>query len=276
MITPPYLNPGDCIRIVSPAKAIEKQLILDAKNWWENQSYVVEIGQNAYNELGYFAGSDEERLADFQAALDDPNVKAIVCSRGGYGCIRLLEQLDWSSFYAAPKWIIGFSDVTVFHLFLQAKGYQSIHATMPLNYGQNSDAALATLASAVRGSEVSKTITTTFGQDASIVGGNLSIVYSLLGTPYLPNFNGKILFIEDLSEQLYHLDRMFFALKMSGVLSSIKGLIVGGMTDMKDTLAPTNFTVQSIIAFHTSDLGIPVIFDFPAGHIDDNQAIVLG
>jgi muramoyltetrapeptide carboxypeptidase len=278
MISPPYLKKNDKVCILSPAKAIEVECLIFAKNVWENQGFKVEVGKNAKNQLGYFAGTDEERFIDFQNALNDQQIKAIVCARGGYGCVRILEKLDWSNFYKHPKWIIGFSDITVFHLFLQSKGYKSIHATMPLNYAQNSEDAIKSLFQAIKGEEIVSTqnYLTSIPKKPSIVGGNLSILYSLIGTPYLPNFAGKILFIEDLSEQLYHLDRMFFALKMSGILSKISGLIVGGMTDMKDTAAPSGFSTKSIIEFHTHHLNIPVIYDFPAGHIEDNRAIVLG
>jgi muramoyltetrapeptide carboxypeptidase len=278
MISPPFLKKNDKVCILSPAKAIEAVCLLNAKAIWESQGFAVEFGINAFAQTGYFAGTDEDRLSDFQQALNDAEVKAIVCARGGYGCIRMLEKLDWSAFFAQPKWIIGFSDITVFHLFLQAKGFKSIHAIMPLNYGQNSSEALASLFEAVQGKSILSTNKELilFPADAVIVGGNLSILYSLIGTPYLPDFTGKVLFIEDISEQLYHLDRMFFALKMSGILSQIAGLIVGGMTDMRDTIAPSGFSVKSIIDYHTTQLDIPVLLDFPAGHVDDNRAIVLG
>lgn len=277
----PFLTRGDKIQIVSPAKAIEPILVLEAKGFLEKQGFCVLLGQYTMSTHNYFAGTDEERLQDFQDALDDPEIKAIVCARGGYGCIRIIDQLDWTIFNQKKKWIIGFSDITVFHLHLQNKGIQSIHGTMPLNFGQNSSWSLRSLIDSFSGTlkshEIDSTTLNVLGKaQGKLIGGNLSIIYSLLGTNDCPSFENSILFIEDLAEQLYHIDRMFYALKKAGILAKIKGLVVGSFTNLKDTEIPFGKSLESIIVEHCSELKIPIAFNFPAGHIDDNRALILG
>ncbi len=277
----PFLKKGDKIKLVSPAKSIEPVLVFEAKEFWEKQGFIVEIGEFCVGKYHYFSGSDEERLKDFQEALDDPEIKAIICNRGGYGCVRILDSISWDKFKENPKWIVGFSDVTVFHLFLQSKGIQSIHATMPLNYGENSQEALSTLVESVTGQNLHYNLKSnpkniSGKTNGILLGGNLSIIYSLLGTDIEIDYSDKILFIEDLSEQFYHIDRMFFALKKAGVLAKIKGLIVGSFTSLKDTEIPYGKNLEEIVLEHTKNLNIPVAFDFPAGHIDDNRALIFG
>jgi muramoyltetrapeptide carboxypeptidase len=277
----PFLKKGDKIQLVSPAKAIEPMLVFDAKAYLEKQGFVIILGQYTMSTYNYFAGNDQERLQDFQDAIDDPEIKAIVCARGGYGSIRILDQLDWTKFSVNKKWIIGFSDITVFHLFLQSKDIPSIHATMPLNYSKNSPKSLKSLIDSFTGKlknyEIKSSKENILGKaKGKLFGGNLSIVYSLLGTKDFPKSKNNILFIEDLSEQVYHIDRMFFSLKKSGVLSSLSGLIVGSFTEIKNTEIPFGKSYKEIILEHTKDLNIPVVFDFPAGHIDDNRALIFG
>jgi muramoyltetrapeptide carboxypeptidase len=281
MKTSPGLKPGDQIRIVSPAKAIEPHHLEYAKTLLTDRGFEVTLGKHCAGQYNYFSGTIHDRLEDFQSALDDPEVKAILCARGGYGCIQLVDKLDWSKFEKNPKWIIGFSDITVFHQQLQHQGFQSVHGSMPLNFEENSEDAIDTLTSAI----TAQPYTINAKPDehnipgstkGDVIGGNLSIVYSLLGTDLQPDMTDKILFIEDLAEHVYHIDRMFHALGRSGVLLQLNGVIIGGMTDIKDTQIPYGCSYEEVILSHLSRYDIPVCFNFPAGHIDDNRAIVLG
>ena len=277
----PALQKGDLIYITAPAKSIDISFVDFAKSYFENQGYKVLISQHCTGEFNYFSGTDDERTADFQYGIDHPEVKAIVCARGGYGCVRIVDRIQWAGILREPKWIIGFSDVTVFHQRMQRFGLPSIHGTMPLNFKENSQDSFATLDKAWTNEvySISSTFTSSNKQGSSegqLVGGNLSILYSLLGTDDQITYENSILFIEDLAEQIYHLDRMLFAFAKAGIFDKIKGLIVGGMTDMKDTSVPFGKTVQEVILEHFQYRNIPIIFDFPAGHIDDNRALVFG
>ena len=277
----PSIQKGDLIYITAPAKSIEAAYVTFAKNYFEAKGYKVLISQNCLGEFNYFSGTDEERTADFQFGLDHPDVKAILCARGGYGCIRILDRLQWAGILREPKWIIGFSDVTIFHQRMQRYGLQSIHATMPLNFQDNSKESFETLEKAWKNESYSIvtdfSLYNKFGEsEGKLVGGNLSILYSLLGTDDEINFEDSILFIEDLAEQIYHIDRMLFAFKKAGVLNKIKGLIVGGMTDLKDTAIPFGKTIEEVILEQFQYTNIPITFQFPAGHIPDNRALTFG
>ena len=281
MHKPNDLSEGDLVYIVSPAKSIEAQHINHAKKTLEDWGYKVEISKHASNRCNYFSGSDNERLSDLQKVLDDPKVKAIVCARGGYGSVRILDQLNWSGFKMHPKWIVGFSDITVFHLRCAILGIMSLHATMPLNFSSNSKEALSTLDAALSGKKFEinappSSLNKEGVASGKLIGGNLSIIFSLLGTQERFEFEEGILFLEDLSEQLYHLDRMFFALKKAGVFNKINGLIVGGMTNLKDTTPSFGMTYEEIILEKMEGIAIPICFNFPSGHIDDNRAMILG
>lgn len=276
-----HLKKGDLIYITAPAKAVELEIVQYAQHFLEENGFRVMISAHCTGQHHYFSGTDEERLADFQFGIDHPEVKAILCARGGYGCVRIVDRLQWAGFLREPKWLIGFSDITVFHQKLQRFDLPSIHATMPLNFKNNSKAALETLLLALNSGnytiESPATSNDKKGQATGrLVGGNLSILYSLLGTDDQIDYSNTILFIEDLAEHLYHLDRMLFAFAKAGIFNKIKGLIVGGMTDMKDTDTPFGQTQEEIILSHFVYRNIPIAFDFPAGHIDDNRALILG
>lgn len=277
----PFLKEGDLIEIVAPAKAISSEIVYMARDLCEERGFQVKLSQNCMGSYHYFSGTIEERKNDFQSALWNPEVKAVLCARGGYGCVQYLGELDWSGLIDNPKWIVGFSDVTVFHQHLNKMGLPSIHATMPLNFNDNSTEAIDTLFNALCGHFPNivypSSVDNKFGTGRGLlVGGNLSIIYSLIGTPSQPDYSDKILFIEDLSEQLYHLDRIFYTLRFSGILNQISGIVIGGMTEMKDTDVPFGKTYREIISEHLKDRSIPIAFDFPAGHINDNRALVLG
>ena len=275
------LQPGDLITIVAPAKAIEESHISFAKSLFESRGYRVHISKYCLGTHHYFSGTDLERASDLQTALDNPEVKAIICARGGYGCVRILDHLQWAGFIRKPKWLVGFSDVTVLHQHIGMLELPSIHASMPLNFKENTPAAIDSLFDALAGKKLEYTISGNPQNkpgDATgkLVGGNLSILYSLLGTDDCIDYSECILFIEDLAEQLYHIDRMFYAFAKAGIFDKIKGLIVGGMTDLKDTAIPFGQDIYTLILAHFTYRNIPIVFDFPAGHINDNRALIIG
>lgn len=281
MIQPEPLKKGDLIYITAPAKAIEPEFVYFAQNYLEKQGFRVEISPNCLGNYNYFSGTDQKRLADLQQGIDHLKAKAILCARGGYGCVRIVDQLQWANMLREPKWLIGFSDITIFHHRLFKLGVQSVHGTMPLNFQTNSTAALQTLVDTITGLKPNLTWNTTphkrIGKaKGKLIGGNLSIVYSLIATNDAYYFEGNVLFLEDLSEQLYHLDRMFFAFKKSGILDRISGLVIGGMTDLKDTAVQFGMTIEEIILQHFTFSRIPISFGAPIGHIDDNQSVIIG
>jgi muramoyltetrapeptide carboxypeptidase len=275
------LQLGDLIAIVAPAKAIEETHIIFAKSLFESRGYRVQIGEHCLGNHNYFSGTDLERALDLQNALDNPEVKAIICARGGYGCVRILDHLQWAGFIREPKWLVGFSDVTVLHQHIGKLELSSIHASMPLNFKENTPQAIDSLFAALEGKQINYKIPAhpqnKHGEvTGKLVGGNLSILYSLLGTDDCIDYSDCILFIEDLAEQLYHIDRMFYAFAKAGILDKIKGLIVGGMTDLKDTAVPFGQDIYELILTHFNYRSIPIVFDFPAGHINDNRALIIG
>jgi muramoyltetrapeptide carboxypeptidase len=279
--TIPSLKKGDLIYITAPAKAIEKEYILFAKEFFEKQDFRVLVSEHCLGAFNYFSGTDAERLADLQFGIDNPEVKAIFCARGGYGCIRIVDQIQWASMLREPKWLVGYSDITIFHQRLQRFELPSIHGTMPFNFEKNSPEALETLLKALMGEKYTISCSADkFNKLGSVkgklVGGNLSILYSLLGTDDQIDYSDTILFIEDLAEHLYHIDRMLFAFEKAGVFNKIKGLIVGGMTDLQDTDTPFGQTIEEIILRHFQYRKIPIGFNFPSGHIPDNRSLVLG
>jgi muramoyltetrapeptide carboxypeptidase len=280
-LTIPKLSKGDKIAIVAPAKTIEKERVLYAKAFLEDKGFEVVIGEHCYGVHHYFSGTQQERLHDLQAALDDPEVKTILCARGGYGCVQLVDKIQWASMLRSPKWLIGFSDVTIFHSRLNILGIKSIHGTTPLNFAENTEASLETLLSALQEDQYSISCNHVAANklgtvNGKLVGGNLSILYSLLGTNDQIDYTDTILFIEDLAEFLYVMDRIFYSFEKAGVFDKIKGLIIGGMTNIKDTTIPFGSTLEEIILSHFEYRKIPVAFGFPAGHISDNRALRFG
>ncbi|MEZ4890857.1 MAG: LD-carboxypeptidase [Crocinitomicaceae bacterium] len=278
----PYLQKGDLIEIVAPAKAIESKYVEFAKNFLEQEGFLVKISGNCLGRHNYFSGTDAQRLHDFQAALDNPEVKAILCARGGYGAVRIVDAIKWANQLIHPKWIVGFSDITVFHQQMQFLEQKSIHGTMPLNFEENTPESLQTLINALTGKpykiEIDSCQKNQKGSaNGELIGGNLSIIYSLIGTNCQPSYKNKILFIEEVGEQLYALDRMLFSLKKAGILDEISGLIIGGMTNMKDsTEVSIGMTIEDIVLQHFTYKKIPICFNFPSGHLDDNRALILG
>lgn len=281
MITPPYLKKGDSIAIVATARKISREELAPAIDTFEREGFRVELGNHIFNQHHQFSGTDLERLEDLQWALDDETIKAIVIARGGYGSIRLLDRLDFSRFSASPKWIAGYSDVTALHSHIHAMfKIETLHCTMPINFHKNEEA-VKTMMNALTGNFQSyelpaHELNRTGRAEGVFVGGNLSLIYALSATPSDMNTTGKILFLEDLDEYLYHVDRMMMNLKRSGKLQNLAGLIVGGMTEMKDNQVPFGKTAEEIILDAVREYDFPVCFNFPAGHVDRNLAIYLG
>ncbi len=277
-----FLQPNDLIRIIAPAKAIDAEFVEFAKNDLENRGFQVKIGAHTLGRWNYLSSTDAERMADMQEALDDPECKAILCARGGYGSVRILEKLNWAGFLREPKWLIGFSDITFFHNHIQSCDLPSIHATMPLNFKENTKESLSSLVDALTGKPRVYEYQAENGYfkkgtaEGKLVGGNLAVLHALMGTPKQPEFRGAILFIEDIGEHLYAIDRMLHSLELAGVFDKISGLIVGGMTNISDTNPPLGFTLEEIIKEKTWYRSFPVCMNFPAGHIDDNRALVFG
>jgi muramoyltetrapeptide carboxypeptidase len=283
MITPEYLKPGDLIAFVSPSGAIDRETVEPAIQLIERLGYRTWLGTHAFERHSQFAGTDRNRGHDLQAAINNLEVKAIICNRGGYGALRTAENIDWKHLKSTPKWLIGFSDITVLHSKLNELGMKSIHGAMPHYFIEKNgpSQSFQTLLNALEGRSNNYSIMphqlNRMGvAKGQLVGGNLSILYSLRGTPYDLDTDKKILFIEDLSEYLYHLDRMMMNLKVSGKLKKLSGLIVGGFTKMKDNETPFGKSAEEIIFDAVRDYNYPVIFGFPAGHQPENFALKLG
>lgn len=281
MITPKSLSAGSKVALVAPARKISYEEISFAIDYINERGFIPVYDERLFLTHNQFAGNDEERASILQYYLDSDDVDAIICVRGGYGTVRIIDRLNFNIFMQNPKWIVGYSDVTVLHCKLQSLGVESIHATMPLNFPTNTRKSLDTLFDALMGKEISYDFPESphniKGEaEGIVVGGNLSVLYSLLGSDIFPDTKDKILFIEDLDEYLYHIDRMMMALERAGVLDNIKGLVVGGMTGMHDNAVSFGMSAEEIILEKVADKNIPVIFNFPAGHFEDNQALILG
>ena len=281
MITPPNLQKGDTIAILATARKNVEDNLKPAIDLLHSWGLEVVIGSTIGLDNHQLAGTDEQRAADFQQQLDNPNIKAIWCVKGGYGTVRIVDLLDFTTFKKHPKWIVGFSDVTVLHNHLNTLGYKSIHGIMPITVPRATDQAKETVRKALFGEKQSYTVAPsgknkTGKASGELVGGNLSILYSLFGSPSAIDCSDKILFIEDLDEYLYHIDRMMMNLKRNGCLESIKGIVVGSMTKMKDNDIPWGKNAIEIIEDVTKKYSIPILYNFPAGHIQDNRALILG
>lgn len=279
----PTLQKGDHISIVAPARKISFEELKDSILLFQSYGLNVVLGKNIYKEHHQFAGTDQERINDFQTALDDPKIKAIFCARGGYGNLRIIDSLDFSMFHQSPKWICGYSDTTVLHSHLHTLGYPSIHCTMPINISSeifDSESIKSMLQVLFEGKITYRIPAHALNKKGSaegiLCGGNLSLLYALNNSISDINTDNKILFLEDLDEYLYHIDRMILTLKRSNKLSNLAALIVGGMTEMNDNSIPYGKQAEEIILEHVQFYNYPVCFGFPAGHIADNRALILG
>jgi len=277
----PYLKKGDKIAITCPAKKLPNPMD-DAVALLKSWGLEVVIGETINASYHQFAGDDELRARDLQRFIDDDSIKAIIAARGGYGTVRIIDKVDFSRFATNPKWIVGFSDITVLHAHLFANYQaQTIHGQMPVNIPDASKHSLDTLRKTLFGEELSYQFKShdlnRFGETTGIViGGNLSLLVAILNSVSDYNYDGKILFIEDVGEYLYSVDRMIRALDRAGKLKNLAGLIVGGFTDLRDNDIPFGQTVAEIIMEVVKDYDYPICFDFPAGHIPDNQSLIFG
>ena len=278
---PPYLKDGDKVVILSPAGAIDDKWVDGAESTLTSWGLDVIVSDFAKSKKGRFAGSDEQRLAEFNKAITDPNVKAIFCSRGGYGAVRIVDDIDWAALVRSPKWIIGYSDITLLHSAANKAGVASLHAPMAQHLAKNAnDVTTEFMKNILFGVKPvltfsAKPIDRKGEVEAEIVGGNLAVMTSMGSTKYEFDYTDKILFIEEIAEPAYKIERMLYQLKLSGVFSRIKGLIVGQMTDCPDD-STMGITINEIISKTSLEVNGPVCFDFPIGHVVQNYSIVEG
>ena len=286
LIKPDYLKKGDTVAIVAPSGVLKNYdgYITKAKELLKSWDLNVIIGKNVFEDDGHFAGTDNQRSSDFQIALDNKNIKAIWCARGGYGAMRIIDNLNFEKFKKNPKWVIGYSDITAIHNDIHNQKSESIHGVMCKsleNIDISKDKSVNFLKRTLFGEKLSYTVD---GDNANIegessgqlVGGNLTLLHCLLGSKSSINTEGKILFIEDLGEYLYHIDRMLFSLKRAGYFDNCKGLIVGDFTDLKKNTTPFGRNLKELILNVVGEYGFPVSFNFPAGHGEDNFPMILG
>lgn len=281
MTKPALLKKGDTVAIIATARKIDASTLQSGIKLLESWGLNVILGKTIELEQHQLAGADWQRATDFQEMLDNPKVKAIWAAKGGYGTVKIVDRIDFSAFKKKPKWIIGFSDVTVLHSHINQLGFQTLHAMMAISAPSATTAAKESLQKALFGEKLSYTIPhhtfNKLGQaTGELVGGNLSVLYSIQGSASEIDLKDKILFIEDLDEYLYHIDRMMTNLKRNGSLKNLKGIIIGGMTSMNDNDIPWGKNALEIIQEITKDLNIPIAYNFPAGHIKDNRALILG
>lgn len=276
----PFLRRGDRVALAAPARKVSPEEMAPAIAELESWGLEVIVPKGLYAAEGQLAGSDKHRAALLQQLLDDESLRAIFCCRGGYGTVRIVDRLDLTRFAEHKKWIVGYSDITVLHSHIHATlGLPTLHATMPINFQSSPTPATSTLHDYLFGTQSghidyeweSNALNRSGEAHAPVVGGNLSILYSLLGSRSQVDTCGKILLIEDLDEYLYHIDRMMQALRRAGMLDGLAGLIVGGLSDMHDNTVPWGQTAEEIVAAAVADKDYPVVFGAPFGHLGDNN-----
>jgi muramoyltetrapeptide carboxypeptidase len=286
LIQPPFIKKGDTIAIVAPSGILKNrtQEIKKAKALLNSWGLHVVLGKHLFNQNNHFAGTDYERYEDLQNAMDDKSIKAIWCARGGYGTVRVLDKLNYSSFEKNPKWIIGYSDITALHNQLHIEGFESIHAMMCSSLQDNFEdieQTIATFKDALFGDALNYTLN---GSDynkpgtitAPIVGGNLTVLQTMLGSKTSLETSGKILFIEEIGEYKYHIDRMLQSLKRAGYFKNCKGLIVGDISKLRKNTTHWGSSVEQLILDALNEFDFPIAFNMPAGHKKDNRALILG
>lgn len=284
MIRPPYLKPGDTVGIIAPAGFLTEPEIMPAVEVIRSWGLGVIFGEHLFRRRNSFAGTDQQRAADFQRMLDDPDIRAICCARGGYGSIRIITNLNFTNFLKHPKWIAGYSDITVIHAFLQqCLTMESLHGAMlrTLPPRKPDTASFDSLRAALFGELREYTLpphrlNIPGKASGTLVGGNLSVLSSISGTHFDPESAGRILFLEDLDEYLYHIDRMIMNLKLRGRLKGLAALVTGGMHHMKSSPSGYRKPAYEIIREAVSEYGYPVLFGFPAGHGRPNMSLYLG
>lgn len=281
----PFLQKNDLVALIAPAGCIEDDKpVLAAEQWLTSVGLKSMRGSFVLGKKGVFSGTDKERLTDFQKALDNPDIKAVWAVRGGYGAMRIMAHLDFTIFKKHPKWLIGFSDITAFHNQWHLMNLPSVHGIMPVQIAKNrteTTDALVSLRKALFGERLTYSIpfsknNKTGVAEGVLVGGNLTLLQSLTGTPYEIETKGKILFIEDVGEYAYRVDRTLQSLKLAGVFNQLAGLVVGGFTDIKEGGTPFGKNYRRMILDVTRGKKYPVLFDFPAGHFPDNRTLIFG
>ena len=284
MLFPPYLKKGDTIGIICPSGFMPLNKVQACIETLHNWGYKVIVGKTVGNQFNYFSGTDDERLFDLQTMLDDKNINAILCARGGYGLSRIIDKIDFKSFKKKSKWIIGYSDVTLLHSHINTNlKIATLHSPMAaaFNDGGYKNEFLASLQKALKGNKAKYScnnhhLNKTGKVTAELVGGNLCMIVHSLATKSFYNTKNKILFIEDIGEYIYNIDRMLVQLKRAGFLQNLAGLVVGGFADMKDTSIPFGKTVYEIIDEHIKEYNFPVCYNFPVGHQTENCALKVG
>ena len=281
-VAPPFLQPGQRVALVATARKISEAEVAFAVQTLTGWGLVVELGESIGAASHQFAGSDELRRRDLQRQLDDPGIRAIICARGGYGTARLVDELDFGAFARQPKWVAGFSDITVLNCHLLRLGFQSIHGVMPSLFGQPAgEAAVASLRAALFGDALScaapaHPLNRPGMATGELVGGNLSLLHTITGTSSQVSFAGCLLFLEDLDEYLYHIDRMLLHLHRSGQLAELAGLAVGHFSQLRDNATPFGQEAYEIIDHYARRYNFPVGYGLPIGHEPANHAVVVG
>ncbi len=283
MITPPYLSPGDTIGIIAPARSVTESEVSAFTGFMNAAGYKIKFGRHLFGKLNQYSGSVEERLTDLHSMMSDPDVKAVFAARGGYGSAQLLSGLDLNLIRNHPKWIIGFSDMTAIHSEIN-KFMETMHAVMPYSLAMETpqdEMSFEKVLAALRGEDLKYSVSdqqmNVSGEaSGALIGGNLSVLYSLAGTVYEPDCEGKILFLEDLDEYLYHIDRMILNFELRDVFNKISGLIIGDFSGMHDNVTPFGKDALEIIADRVHKYGVPTLFGFPAGHKKPNYTLIFG
>lgn len=279
---PPRLKQGDKVMLISSARKVLPEEVNSAVEVLKSWGLIVEFGDNLFEQFNQFAGSDLQRTNDLQNAINDESIKAILFARGGYGTVRIVDAINFFFLTKNPKWIIGFSDITVLHAHLEKNfGIATLHSPMAFNFQKTPEEVLEKIKSMLfEGTQQYKVAAHPMNRkgesEGILIGGNLSIIYSLLGSVSDSDTDGKILFLEDLDEYLYHIDRMLQSLKRAGKLAKLAGLIIGGMNDMKDNLIPFGQSPEEIILDAVKEYDYPVCFGFPSGHLPVNFPLLLG
>lgn len=283
---PPYLKAGDTVAIVAPSGILKNRTgeIEQAKALLKSWGLHAIVGKYVFSQENHFAGTEDERCEDFQRALDDPKIRAIWCARGGYGSVRILDKLNWKKFKQNPKWIIGYSDITAIHNQVHNEGVESLHAMMCVNVTKdlsNLEFTISTFKNAIFGKPLNYTLegssyNKTGSSSGQLVGGNLTMLHTMLGSKSSINTSGKILFIEEIGEYKYHIDRMLQSLKRAGYFDNCKGVIVGDMSKLRRNTTLWGTSIEQLILDVLSDYDFPVAFNMPAGHEQDNRALILG
>ncbi len=286
LIRPPYLKAGDTVAIVAPSGVLINRTteVEQAKNLLKSWGLQVVVGKNVFNQNHHFAGTDAERTEDLQKVMDDPTISAIWCARGGYGTVRILDKLNFTKFKKSPKWIIGYSDITALHNQVHNEGFESLHAMVCTSMQDDASTISETISTfknalfgttlsyTLQGSKYNKTGTTS-GQ---LVGGNLTILHTMLGSKTSINTSGKILFIEEIGEYEYHIDRMLQSLKRGGYFENCKGVLIGDITKVRKNTTAWGVSVEQLILDVLAEYNFPIAFNMPAGHEKDNRALIFG